>query len=156
MTLILIAALNSKRIIGSNGTIPWQIPEDLQHFKRVTLHHTVLMGRKTYESLGRQLPDRVNVVLSRHGIFGDNIKTFPSLDEALANFPQDEKVYIIGGGEIFRQTIDRADELMLTIVDNECEGDTYFPPYEHLIGIQWKLQSSQQHTGFRLDHYKRM
>lgn len=149
MKLILIAALNKNRVIGKNGKIPWRIPEDLQRFKQLTTHHTVLMGRKTFESIGTPLLNRKNVVVSKQKIASENVEIYSSLDRALSHLHTEEKIFIIGGGEIFQQTIELADELMLTIVDNDESGDTFFPEYEHLIGKKFVIASEDYHTGMK-------
>jgi dihydrofolate reductase len=158
MKLILIAALNKNRVIGRNGKIPWHIPEDIHRFKQFTTHHTVLMGRKTFESIGKPLPNRKNVVVSKNqnlfkslkiGEVNNTLFFFPSIESALFNFQSEEKVFVIGGGEIFSQTIDRADELDLTIVENDEAGDVFFPPYEHLIGTSFFITSEERRTGMK-------
>ena len=156
MKIIIIAALNNIGIIGRNGTIPWRIADDLKRFKNLTMGHTVLMGRKTFESIGHPLTGRKNAVISRHSLPAKNILTYLSLDAAFADLKTEEKVFVIGGGEIFAQTIERADEMLLTVVDNTASGDVYFPPYEHLIGKHFTLNRSEQKTGFQFKDYSRM
>lgn len=151
MKLIIIAALSRNRVIGKDGKLPWHISEDLKRFKRLTTGHTVLMGRKTYESLGKLLPNRRNVVLTSHTI--PNVETYPTLAQALQALEKEEKVFVIGGGEIFAQLLDHADELHLTIIDKEVEGDTFFPPYKHLIGTRYRLVSREEHEGFVFEDY---
>ena len=131
MKLILIAAVNAKRVIGVDGRLPWHISDDLKRFKLLTTGHTVLMGRKTFESIGRPLPNRRNAVLSSHPLSG--VETFASLDSALEALKGEEKVFVIGGGQLYAQTLECADELLLTIVENECDGDTFFPPDEEFL-----------------------
>lgn len=155
MTLTIIAAMNAERVIGRGGSIPWNIPDDLRRFKQLTTGHTVLMGRKTFESIGRVLPGRRNVVVSKTPKTVDGTEWFDSLDAALTSAERDEEMFIIGGGEIFRQTLERADALLLTIVESGAEGDTYFPPYDHLIPSHFTLRSREQHSGFRYDSYIR-
>ncbi|HXG38244.1 MAG TPA: dihydrofolate reductase [Bacteroidota bacterium] len=151
MKLIIIAALSRNRVIGKDGKLPWHISEDLKRFKHLTTGHTVLMGRKTYESLGKLLPNRRNVVLTSHTI--PNVETYPTLAQALQALEKEEKVFVIGGGEIFAQLLDHADELHLTIIDKEVEGDTFFPPYKHLIGTRYRLVSREEHEGFVFEDY---
>jgi len=146
MNLIIIAALNRKRVIGKDGKLPWHISEDLKRFKRLTVGHTVLMGRKTYKSLGKPLPDRRNVVLASKSIPG--VETYSSLETALAALRDQEKVFVIGGGKIFDQLLGRANGLCLTFVDNDIDGDTFFPPYEHLVGTRFTLVNEEKHDGF--------
>lgn len=153
MKLLLIAALSRNRVIGKEGKLPWHIPEDLRRFKRLTTGHTVLMGRKTFESLGKPLPNRRNVVLTSRTIPG--IETYSSIPAALEALADEEKVFVIGGGEIFRQFLERVDGWYLTIVEKEVEGDVFFPPYEHLIGSQFLLVNKEEHEGFTfLDYVK--
>ncbi|MFA6468136.1 MAG: dihydrofolate reductase [Bacteroidota bacterium] len=156
MKLILIAALNNRRVIGRQGSIPWQLPEDLQRFKELTSHHVVLMGRKTFESIGKILPDRRNIVLTHRATLSDDVEQYHSLKEALQHLAAEEKVFVIGGEDVYRQTIDHADELHLTIVDNDEEGDAHFPSYHHFIGRRYLLSSTEQRQGFRFEHYVRL
>lgn len=153
MKLVIIAVLGRNRVIGKDGKLPWYISEDLKRFKRLTTGHTVLMGRKTFESLGKPLPNRRNVVLTSQEISG--VETYPTLAQALQVLDDQEKVFVIGGGEIFAQLLDHADEMHLTLVDQHVEGDTYFPPYEHLIGTRFKLVSREGHGGFEFEDYQR-
>ncbi|MDP1677421.1 MAG: dihydrofolate reductase [Bacteroidota bacterium] len=149
MKLILIAALNKNRVIGRDGKIPWRIPEDLQRFKQITSNHTVLMGRKTFDSIGKPLPNRRNVVISRNNLSKvESVEIFPSVSSALTALENEKKVLVIGGGEIFLQTFDLADEMELTIVDDNELGDTFFPPYEHLLGTTFNANSKEEHPGF--------
>jgi dihydrofolate reductase len=153
MKLIIIAALAKNRVIGKDGKLPWHISEDLQRFKRLTTGHTVLMGRKTFDSLGKPLPHRRNVVLSSRDLPG--VETFRSIDDALEALKTEELVFVIGGGHIFEQMIARADALYLTVLDNAVDGDTYFPVYEHLIGPMYQLTSREEHEGFSFEDYVR-
>lgn len=154
MKLIIIAALNRKRVIGKDGKLPWHISEDLKRIKRLTTGHTILMGRRTYESLGKPLPNRRNAVLTSQAI--DNVETFKTIPEALQALKNEEKVFVFGGGEIFGQLLEKADEWLLTIVDQETDGDTFFPPYEHLIGSKFLLVGKEEHEGFRFLDYKKV
>jgi dihydrofolate reductase len=153
MKLILIAALTGNRVIGKDGAVPWDIPEDMQRFKKLTLGHVVLMGRRTYETLSSPLTGRRNVVITTSRLQG--VETYPTIGEALRALENEGEVYVIGGGEVFAQLLTSADELRLTIVDRETDGDTYFPPYEHLIGSLFRLASRERHDGFSFVHYVR-
>lgn len=146
MKLALIAAVSRNRVIGKDGKLPWHISEDLKRFKRLTTGHALLMGRKTYESLGRPLPNRRNVVLTSHPIH--NVETYASIDLALEALKDEDRVFVIGGGEIFAQVLKRADELYLTIVDQNVDGDTVFPPYEHLLATRFKQANREDHDGY--------
>lgn len=151
MKLIIIAAVNTKRVIGLKGAMPWHLSEDLKRFKALTTGHTVLMGRKTYESLGRQLPRRRNVVLTSTPI--PDVETYASIDEALDKLKHEEKVFVIGGGQIYAQTLALADEILLTRVGNDTEGDTYFPPFEEILHTRFTLASREPHDGFVFEDY---
>jgi dihydrofolate reductase len=153
MKLIIIAAVNKQHVIGRGGTIPWHISDDLKRFKRLTTGHTVLMGRKTYESLGRQLPNRRNVVLTTRTIPG--VETYASLDAALQALAGEEKVFIIGGGTLYAQTLAMADELCLTLVENEAAGDVFFPAYEELVRECFTLTAEERHEGFTFRDYQK-
>lgn len=154
MKLIIIAALNKNRVIGKDGKIPWHVSEDLKRFKRLTMGHTVLMGRKTYESMGKPLSGRRNVVLTSRQIPG--IETYPTIADALQALESQEKVFVIGGGEVIAQLIENVDALYLTFVDQEVAGDTFFPPYEYLIGTTYKLFNKEEHEGYRFEDYERL
>jgi dihydrofolate reductase len=148
MKLIIIAALNRKRVIGNKGKLPWHISEDLKRFKRLTVGHAVLMGRKTFESMGKPLSDRRNVVLTSKTIPG--VESYSTIAAALVALKEEEKIFVIGGGKIFEQFLDRVDELHLTLVDIDVDGDTFFPSYEHLIGTR-RLYVSGLHNQIRFE-----
>jgi dihydrofolate reductase len=128
--LIAIAAMSRNRVIGNQGKIPWHLPEDLEHFKKVTMGHTVLMGRKTYESIGRALPGRINVVLTREGPIPDaHVLSCRDVEKYLHRATA-EVVFVIGGGMLYQQMLPRCHELYLTTVNQEVEGDTFFPDFD--------------------------
>lgn len=128
--LTLVAAMARDRIIGAEGGMPWHLPADLKHFKAVTLGHPVLMGRRTFESIGRPLPGRTNVVISRgHPELPEGVILAHSLDEAIQQVPS-ERIMVIGGGEIYRQALPRAARLELTLIDAKIDGDTTFPCWD--------------------------
>jgi dihydrofolate reductase len=170
--VIIIAALAaSNRVIGKNGKLPWSsIPEDSQRFKRLTLGHPVIMGRKTWEHDIEMCPlvERCNIVISSspqvHAV-KEHCQDFPfgltfvtSLDEALAIATQQdpEKVFIVGGASIYALALDIADTLELTLVDGSYTGDTFFPEYEHLIQTQFKLVNQEDRPGYRFETYQRI
>lgn len=129
MEVIIIAAMAANRVIGRNGTIPWHIPDELQWFKAVTMGHTLIMGRATYESIGRPLPGRATIVLSREpGRSFPGCATVASLPEALARCAGQEKVFIAGGAQIYAAALPLTDTILLNILDQEFAGDTFFPP----------------------------
>lgn len=136
----LIVAVARNGVIGDKNTLLWHISEDLKHFKALTSGHPVIMGRKTYESLGRPLPNRTNVVITRQEIEIPGCRVVHSLDEALALFPADEECFIIGGAQIYAEALPRADRFYLTRVFCDYEGDTRFPEWDE---AQWRLVSSE-------------
>lgn len=154
MKIALIAAVALNRTIGRAGKLPWHIPEDLKRFKRLTTGHPILMGRKTFEALGSPLPHRRNVVVTSHPLEG--VESYSSLPAALQALEQEDLVFVIGGGEVFRQLLDRADVLYLTIIHRDVEGDAFFPPYEHLIGRVFKATSKEDHAGYSFIDYDRI
>ncbi len=138
-----IVAVADNGVIGGGGKMPWHISEDLQMFKRVTTGHPVVMGRKTFESLGRPLPGRTNVVITRNPSWvAEGVLTAASLDQAIAMFPPEEEVFIIGGGEIYARAMPRADKLYLTRIYADYEGDVRFPDWNP---DEWRLVSSERH-----------
>jgi dihydrofolate reductase len=151
--LAIIAALSRNRGIGKNGKLPWHVSEDLRRFKRLTMGHTVLMGRTTWESLGKPLPGRRNVVLTGRVLPG--VETYGSAELALVALQAEERVFVIGGGRVYARFLDHADELYLTLIDREVDADTFFPPYEHLLGTRYECVSTEPHDGYRFEDYRR-
>lgn len=141
--ITLIAALDRKRAIGFANTLPWRLPDDLKRFKALTLGKTVLMGRKTAESLGRALPDRHNLVLTRSGTVPfEGMQAVSSLDEALAQCGGEE-LMVIGGGEIYALALPRARQMHLTHVDTALHrADTWFPAFDE---NDWLETASEDH-----------
>lgn len=135
--VIVIAAVARNGVIGRDNALPWRLKADLQHFRAVTLGHPLLMGRKTWESLGRPLPGRRNMVISRSSEFcAAGAEVFPSTEAALAAVGGNEKVFVIGGAEVYRQIMPIADRLMLTEVWADVEGDAHFPPVDNTQFIE--------------------
>ncbi len=127
----LIAALAENRVIGRNNTLPWRLPADLKHFRALTTGHPVILGRKNYESIGRPLPERTNIVVTRdRGYRAPGCVVVDSLDAAFAAAGDADEVFIIGGAELYAQTLGRADRLYLTLVHATVPGDTLFPEYD--------------------------
>ncbi len=134
----LIAALSENRVIGKENKLPWHIPEDLKRFKKLTSGHVVIMGRKTYESIGKALPRRTNIIITHtSGLFVGNADTTTanSLEQAIeiAWHYEKQEIFIIGGGQIFKQAITFADKLYLTIVHTTINGDAFFPEYKKIF-----------------------
>lgn len=137
----IIVATDRNNLIGKDNDLPWRIPADLAYFKKVTMGSTIVMGRKTYESIGKPLPNRRNIILSRQEFHADGCETLHSLEEVQHLNKDDEELFIIGGAHIFKEALPIADLLYLTYIDEEFEGDTYFPEVnEH----DWKLISSEK------------
>jgi dihydrofolate reductase len=131
MKLILIAAVAKNGVIGNRGALPWDIPEDMKHFKDTTRGHTVVMGRKTYESLGHPLPNRRNIVLSRSWQDAPvGACVYAEWEDAAKTIARDEAVYIIGGSEIYSHFLPFADSIILTEISASFDGDAVFPSFQ--------------------------
>lgn len=138
-----IVALGRNRVIGTGNALPWRLPDDLAHFKRLTLGKPVLMGRKTWESLGRPLPGRDNLVLTRDpGYRAVGATVFASLDSALAACRAVPEVMLIGGAELYEQTLPICDHLYLTEVEAAPDGDAFFPA---LDPADWRETAAEHH-----------
>lgn len=147
-----IAALAKNRVIGIENRLPWRLPEDLAHFKALTLGHPVLMGRKTFESLGRPLPGRTNIVITRNPDYRPGGVTLAaSIPDALAACPDHDEVFFIGGAELYTQVIPLADRLYLTEVDIEATGDAWFPDFDR---TQFDEIERQTHVGDKADRLR--
>lgn len=163
MKISLIAAIAEKnRVIGKGNQLIWKIPEDLKRFREITSGHPVIMGRKTYESIGRHLPDRTSIIITREKNYNPHkfsncsncddfrIKICNSLEEALRlaqGKQNDNEIFIIGGGQIFEQAIKIADKLYLTVIEGEFEGDTFFPDYSNFKKVVF--EKSGEHEGIK-------
>jgi len=134
----IICAIGKNKAIGKNNKLLWDIPDDLKHFKKITSGHPVLMGQKTFESIGKPLPNRLNIIMTRDKNFQPkNCLVVYSLEEAIekANEADNQEIFFIGGGEIYRQALPYADKLYLTIVEDSPEADTFFPDYSEFKNI---------------------
>ena len=139
----LIAAMSENRVIGRGGHLPWRLPDDLKYFKQLTVDHTVIMGRRTFDEIKRPLDNRRNVVITRNKEFRPHgVTVVPSLKEALAVGATEDEVFVIGGGEIFQLALPRADRIYLTVVHARVKGDTFFPEFE---GEAWVLEDEEHH-----------
>ncbi len=132
MTITCIVAMAENRVIGRDGDLPWRLPADLKRFKRVTMGHTLVMGRKTWESIGRPLPGRTSVVLTKQVDYEvpEGVRVAASMDEALAGSAGEDEVFVIGGASVYAEALPRADRLVLTLVRTTSEGDVRFPDLE--------------------------
>ncbi|MBL4760123.1 MAG: type 3 dihydrofolate reductase [Mariprofundaceae bacterium] len=131
MKLSLIWAMDCNRLIGSKDALPWKLPADMQWFRKQTMNKPILMGRKTFESIGKPLPKRTNIVLSRKkGLKIEGCIVVHSLDEAKTAVPDADEIMVIGGAEIYALLLPQSDQLYITHIDAEFEGDTWFPVYD--------------------------
>lgn len=140
----LVVAKSDNNVIGHDNQLIWHLPNDLKHFKEITTGHPIIMGRKTFESIGRPLPNRTNIIITRNKNYSvENAKVVHSLNEALELAKEiDENIFILGGGKIYEQAIDFADILEVTEVHENFEGDTYFPEIDLNV---WKEISRIKH-----------
>ncbi|RBW69672.1 dihydrofolate reductase [Bacillus taeanensis] len=138
-----LVAMDQNRVIGKDNALPWRLPADLKFFKEVTMGHTIIMGRKTYESIGRPLPGRENVVLTRDEHYQAEGCTILHSISAVAEIEKqtDNELIVIGGAEIFKQTFSIADRLYITIIEEEFAGDTFFPEFNE---DEWEFISKKK------------
>ena len=156
MELILIAAMDTNRVIGINNRIPWHIPEEMRYFKETTMGHGVIMGRKTFESIGRALPGRQNIVLSTNRKLSlPGCQVAHSLAKGLACCKDQKKVFIIGGETLYQEAMEQVDTILLTTIHKEYEGDTLFPaiPAKHFQLLSKKQMGTE--PLFTLQTYQR-
>lgn len=150
--LSLVAAMARNRVIGYENRLPWHLPEDLKRFRRLTMGAPVIMGRKTFQSIGRLLPGRRNVVVTRQsGWSWDGSATAHSLDEALAITRDAAERFVIGGAELYRLALPFADRLYLTLIDADCAGDAHFPELDPHAWREHERESCVARSGLRLD-----
>ncbi len=167
--IIIISALaESNRVIGKEGKVPWNIPEDSKRFQALTINHTVVMGRKTWEFDIEKLPlnNRKNIVISSEPEkverevaaldYPFELISVKSLEAALEKSQAEEKVFIVGGASIYAQALEVADTLELTLVEGDFEGNIFFPEYQHLIGSKFEIVKKEVHPGFRYETYKKI
>lgn len=151
MIVSIIVAAAENGVIGRDNGLAWRLSSDLKHFKSLTTGHTILMGRRTFESIGRALPNRRNIVISRNPDFrAEGCEVARSLDEALAMTRGEEEVFVTGGGMIYREAWDRADRLYLTVVHAEVEGDTRIPP---VLPGRWREVAREEHKADERNEY---
>lgn len=152
--LIAIVAMDKNRVIGNQGRLPWHYSEDLKFFKRTTLGHPILMGRATFESIGKPLPGRQNIVLSRKMAPREGLTIIRDISELPGVCPADSSVFVIGGAQVFGDLLPKCDGLYLTHIDRAHEGDTFLPPFEHLFKLKEILGDAQECLEFR--YYERL
>lgn len=161
MQLSLIAAMASNRVIGNNNALIWHLPEDLKHFKTLTSGHHIIMGRKTFDSIGRPLPNRVNIVVSRN----NNLQVpgafvVGSLKEGIQKAAADKQPFIVGGALLYEAALPFVTDMYLTVIEKDFEGDAFFPEF---VATDWHLVAESVHqkegpAGFtyRFQHFKRL
>ncbi|GMU84998.1 MAG: dihydrofolate reductase [Ignavibacteriales bacterium] len=158
MKIIIIAAVARNNVIGkASGELPWHLPDDFKHFKETTSGYPVIMGRKTYAALGKPLKNRLNIVITRKKELipaSEDISLVHSLEEAFQKAAESgtDKAFIIGGGEIYRQSITKADILILSHLNFEAAGEIYFPTFDH---TEWVIYKTDAREKFTITYYKR-
>jgi dihydrofolate reductase len=149
----LLAAVGRNGVIGRDGDLPWHLPEDLRHFKVTTMGHPIVMGRRTFESIGRVLPGRRTLVVTRSATWQHpDVETAHSFEEALALAGPADEVFVVGGGEVYAAALPFAHRLLLTEVDAEPDGDTFFPEWDR---GRWREVAREPHDGFAVVTYER-
>jgi len=158
LKIVIISAVAQNRVIGkASGEMPWHVSEEFKHFKKTTMGYPIIMGRKTFESLGKPLKGRENIVITRSKNFSyddGEVKMFHSLQDGIdyAKSLNKEKIFITGGGEIYKQAIKITDELIISHMKFEAEGEVKFP---EISDIDWKVESREDHEQFEIVIYKR-
>jgi len=145
MTFKAIAAMSLNRVIGRGNTIPWHIPDDLKWFKKLTMGHVIVMGRKTFESIGKPLPGRKTIVLSRSNLELPNVEVVSDL-EHIPEPAAGQEIFICGGAQIYEQALPRCSDLFLTLVKRVVDGDAFFPKFEDRFAAVEELVSSAEFT----------
>ena len=145
-----IAAMSENRVIGNANRIPWHLPEDFKWFKKTTTGHILVMGRKTFESIGKPLPDRETIVLSKSGFSHPGVRTVRGIEEAAT--ADDREIFICGGAQIYEQALPLCSDLYLTRVKRVVEGDAFFPPFEHLFQ---RAETISETAEFTIEHWQR-
>ena len=143
MIVTIVVAIGENNAIGKNNELLWYLPKDLRHFKTITKGHTVIMGRKTFESVGKPLPNRRNIIITRNTDLAiEGTEVVHTLEEALELCKQDEEVFIIGGAEIYKMAMQHTDKIYLTVVHENFEADAFFPEIDHNL---WLETASEKH-----------
>jgi dihydrofolate reductase len=152
MSLSLIVAMSRNGVIGRGGTLPWRLSADLKRFKALTMGHHLIMGRKTYESLGRPLPGRTSIVITRRANWrpAPEVLVAHDLEGAIALAALDDEAFVIGGGEIYAQALSRVQRIYLTRVESEIDGDTRFADWNP---ARWRLTASERHSADARNEY---
>lgn len=152
MRISAIVAMSENQVIGKNNKLPWHLPADLKHFKKITMGHPILMGRKTYESIGHPLPGRCNVVITRDAEFiAPGCVTANSIETALSSAGYSNEIFVIGGSALLEQMLPRVERLYLTKIHHHFEGDVFFPEINF---SEWQEVSREDHAADEMNHYK--
>ena len=147
--------MSSNRVIGVNNTLPWHLSEDLKHFKSLTTGHTIIMGRKTYESIGRPLPNRRNIVISRNSNTSyEGVEVVHSLEDAFSISTNDKEVFVIGGSNIYEQALSFVDQLYITEIKKSFLGDAFFPEINKQIWIEYSRDDHITNDGLEFSFVK--
>jgi len=151
MIISFIAAMDKNRVIGKDNSLPWNMPADMKHFKDLTLGKPIVMGRKTYETIGKPLPNRKNIIITRDQDYkAEGCIVAHSIEESLQSAENAEEVMVIGGANIYKQFLPRTDKIYLTIIEHDFEGDTYFPEYNE---DEWKEVEREEHKADEENEY---
>ncbi len=142
MIVTIVVAISENHAIGKDNKLLWYLPKDLKHFKDITTGHTVIMGRKTYDSVGKPLPNRRNIIITRQAITIEGCEVVSSLESAIDLCKSEQEVFIVGGAEIYKQAMKLTDRIYLTIVNKEFEGDSFFPEIDM---PEWKEIFREDH-----------
>jgi dihydrofolate reductase len=142
MTISIVVAIAENNAIGMHNQLLWHLPADLKHFKQITSHHSIIIGRKTFDSVGKPLPNRRNIIVTRQDITIEGCEVVKSIDEAIALCKGENEVFIVGGAEIYKQAMDKTDKIYLTIVHKTFDADAYFPEIDHQ---KWKETEREDH-----------
>ncbi len=152
--ITIIVAIGNNYVIGKDGWMPWNLPEDLRHFKQKTLNHTVVMGRKTFEAIGRPLPKRRNIVVTRDPRWHfEGVEVIGDLEVFLqVNQNSDEEIFIAGGAQIYHAALPFADKMIISHIDTEIDGDTYFPKWDR---AKYELVETTEYSDFSVKTYEK-
>ena len=143
MPISIIVAASQNNVIGKDNQLIWRLSDDLKRFKALTTGHHIIMGRKTFDSIGKPLPNRTSIIITRQADYkAEGCIVVNSLEEALEKVPADQEAFIVGGGTIYKEVMDKADKLYLTLVHNKFDGDTFFPKIDDKI---WKSVKREDH-----------
>lgn len=142
MTVTIVVAIAENYAIGKSNQLLWHMPADLKHFKQITSGHTIIMGRKTYDSVGKPLPNRRNIIISRQDVTIPGCEVVQSVEDALELCANEDEVFIVGGAEIYKLAMNKTDRIYLTIIHHSFDADSFFPEIDYM---EWKEVSREDH-----------